>query len=1004
MSAPDDVWFAGEVLSGLLDSITPAPGAGRRWDAAEPYLLRRAIEHARDAGRIDELLLDPEFLVHADPATLIPALGDAGSPEARRLAAIYRASARFHRVADPMARRQLLGLDSLRYGLTDVATRLANPQRIAMSPLQPVWSSAAQADPALLTTVQLDGWIYALAVAGAEDRPLIVAAGADRAVRCFDLATGEQFGLPLTGHTDVVRAAAAGTLRGRAVVATAGDDGTLRIWDVAAGQPVAVLTGSDRALNAVALTGDVAVAAGEDHVIRAWNLLDGELLWTVAWHTKSVQALLSTVFEGRGAVVSAGRDGRVGVWSVGDGRPWGELEHDDDRWIQALAATDDIIILGGTVEIGGWAARRGTFGLAATSAGAVAVTTVDGRRLIASTAHDGGVRLWPLIEPEFRPGAGPAPEPVLLRGHTGPVSAIAVAGSVERPLLVTAGGDATIRVWDVSAAVGTQPGGERQSVHLADVNAVAVADGTVVSGADDGNVLVWDAETGASGLVESGPDAVFAVRAGLRPAPWTAVATDTGLLRLSTGADALWEAEPGPVNALADDGELVAAGGDDGVLRVWRIESGAVVAELDGHTDAINAVDLARVDHQPFAASGADDGTVRLWSLWDAAQRGPALGDGTDPMNAVRLIGVDEQLLVAAAGDDTRIRIWDAADGELVHTLTAHDQPVLALARCSAGSIPLLVSGGADAVLRVWNPATGVLLAAHHMPEAVRTLEAAGEGRVAVGYGWEVAVFDLSRCADRAVPAPPPAYHLEIDYLRTRLDQATAASEITAFAVKLADHLRDHDRDEAARQVLDGTIARLDITDPEHQRAIGDLHAAAGRPDQATAWFAQAAGAGVPEAFDACLDVWWNRKLPLPAITAREVLRQLPSPQRDLVAATTFIGLELPLAATRLGMSATAAADEEMDGLQTLNTNIGGYVYSGRFDPNFEDPSNMPGEVIGGTLTDDERAMIQLMDAKDRARYLLQKRIQEKAEMAELLSQLQTIRHQTAMSVINNIR
>jgi hypothetical protein len=51
-----------------------------------------------------------------------------------------------------------------------------------------------------------------------------------------------------------------------------------------------------------------------------------------------------------------------------------------------------------------------------------------------------------------------------------------------------------------------------------------------------------------------------------------------------------------------------------------------------------------------------------------------------------------------------------------------------------------------------------------------------------------------------------------------------------------------------------------------------------------------------------------------------------------------------------------------------------------------------------------ELDMIAQMDAKDRARYLLQKRIQEKAEMAVLLSQLQSLRHQTAMSIINNIR
>jgi hypothetical protein len=44
------------------------------------------------------------------------------------------------------------------------------------------------------------------------------------------------------------------------------------------------------------------------------------------------------------------------------------------------------------------------------------------------------------------------------------------------------------------------------------------------------------------------------------------------------------------------------------------------------------------------------------------------------------------------------------------------------------------------------------------------------------------------------------------------------------------------------------------------------------------------------------------------------------------------------------------------------------------------------------------------MDPADRARYLLQKRIAEKAETAALLADLQAKRHDTAKSVIDNIR
>ena len=55
-------------------------------------------------------------------------------------------------------------------------------------------------------------------------------------------------------------------------------------------------------------------------------------------------------------------------------------------------------------------------------------------------------------------------------------------------------------------------------------------------------------------------------------------------------------------------------------------------------------------------------------------------------------------------------------------------------------------------------------------------------------------------------------------------------------------------------------------------------------------------------------------------------------------------------------------------------------------------------------MSSDEKAMLALMSPSDRARYVLQERIQERAEMAALLSQLQSLRHETAMSAIDNIR
>jgi len=60
--------------------------------------------------------------------------------------------------------------------------------------------------------------------------------------------------------------------------------------------------------------------------------------------------------------------------------------------------------------------------------------------------------------------------------------------------------------------------------------------------------------------------------------------------------------------------------------------------------------------------------------------------------------------------------------------------------------------------------------------------------------------------------------------------------------------------------------------------------------------------------------------------------------------------------------------------------------------------------TVGADLSPEETAMLGALDPEDRARYLLQKRMQEQAEVAALVSQIAELRHQTAMDVINAIR
>src|ERR1039457_2529554 len=69
-------------------------------------------------------------------------------------------------------------------------------------------------------------------------KPVAVALGDVRAVRVWDLATGEQVGEPLTGNAYPVLAVATGVVDGRPVAVAGGEDRAVRVWDLATGQQV----------------------------------------------------------------------------------------------------------------------------------------------------------------------------------------------------------------------------------------------------------------------------------------------------------------------------------------------------------------------------------------------------------------------------------------------------------------------------------------------------------------------------------------------------------------------------------------------------------------------------------------------------------------------------------------------------------------------------------------------------------------------------------------------
>ncbi len=109
-----------------LRSSQRTQAGGTSWAHAPLYLRSHVIHHAADAGTVDELLADLEFLVYADPATLLPELDRATTTAGRLGAAMYRS---VHHLLDedPDQRRRLLTLAALRYRPTTAIAARPEP-------------------------------------------------------------------------------------------------------------------------------------------------------------------------------------------------------------------------------------------------------------------------------------------------------------------------------------------------------------------------------------------------------------------------------------------------------------------------------------------------------------------------------------------------------------------------------------------------------------------------------------------------------------------------------------------------------------------------------------------------------------------------------------------------------------------------------------------------------------------------------------------------------------
>ncbi len=264
-------------------------------------------------------------------------------------------------------------------------------------------------------------------------------------------------------------------------------------------------------------------SASGDKTVRIWNIPSGNLHKVIQGHTAHV---FSVDFRGDGnRIVTGSGDRTARIWQVNSGAEVTAFSGHTDEVLGVAFSPDGNRVASvsddGTVRI--WNAGNGNEVqlIQHGQAGVYAVDFHPNGRLIAVGANNGELGVWNVSNGN---------RVHRLTGHKRAIQKVSFSQNGSR--LVSASADNTVRIWNAGN------GNLLQTIQGMPVNSAAISsDGFFVVSGNDGRSFIWKAGNGnrIMPLDHLSGSSVRAV-------------------------------------AFSPDGQLVAMGGDDGAIRIWRVD------------------------------------------------------------------------------------------------------------------------------------------------------------------------------------------------------------------------------------------------------------------------------------------------------------------------------------------------------------------------------------------------------------------------------------------------
>jgi WD40 repeat protein len=273
-----------------------------------------------------------------------------------------------------------------------------------------------------------------------------------------------------------------------------------------------------------------------------------------------------------------------------------------------------------------------------------------------------------------------------------------------------------------------------KGAHTGPINCLELNGEAAISGGADGNIQVWNTRDGAERVklrghtgeiraLECRSRRLFSASADSTVRIWSIFSKDC--LQVLSG-------HQGAVESLQADDTYLVTGSQDNTIKLWDVGTGQCVRTWREHSEPVTRLALR---NGRTIISASSDSYVKLWDK-DSSTCIQTLKHPS----AVSCLQVRDYNIVSSARNV--IYLWEMRMGRW-HKLKAHTRPVLTLHYYDENR---MVSGGMDAVVRVWDLTQGneeMIGAFEGHTQGIKCISCDGRRVVSGGQDRTIRVYDL---------------------------------------------------------------------------------------------------------------------------------------------------------------------------------------------------------------------------------------------------------------------